>query len=167
MYLRFIVDHYDHLPTVLLFLQDDMYVHIPYIDSVVACLQIKSDLPFTSLHDYHLWRPMSQLASRIENVHVIMAKLLETAVGVDRNIPAGMGTFGFYCCGLFAIGRDVIRRQPLHFYRRALSLLWTEQPQIGRAEHGALASDGRPQLDYGGWFEHSWHVIFGESSTLR
>jgi hypothetical protein len=54
-FLRFIIDAYDSLPAVSVFLHDDAWPHHqPRMTELLKCLMRYPDLPFTPLTDY--WR---------------------------------------------------------------------------------------------------------------
>jgi hypothetical protein len=115
IYLRFVVDHYDDLPEVVVFVQGGPESHNFEWRQWVGCLRpnmsytslntewvedrvIEGDAPSPIFSPYQLWT---------EQCMRDVLELLGTPLAPRAPLP-----FQTYCCAQFAVHRDVIRARP-------------------------------------------------------
>ena len=163
-YLRFIIDYYDDLPDITVFLHDAPEKHNREIKKWIPCL--RPDTWFTYV-----------TRSRIENRCIIdsndqsLVPKFDNGAFVDYWSRFPWGELGlsriprclsFYCCAQFALSREAIRHRPLSFYKA----LWSLTVNYVLDQNIARKFKGWSLRQIGGVFEHSWHVIFGETMMM-
>ena len=163
VYLRYIVDHYENLPQVVAFVQDDTDEDFGQrigslredLDWGWAPLDPKS---FVSNRNLDIWRSQ-------KNVDMVHACWVELGSIFGVNIPTTSDPIvSFYCCANFALTSTQIRKHPRSAYLEAYYKLvlrsscssnstWNNRPLIPQPEDSKHAN--------GGAFEHLNHALLG------
>eukprot|EP01062_Namystynia_karyoxenos_P056770 TRINITY_DN47698_c0_g1_i1.p1 TRINITY_DN47698_c0_g1~~TRINITY_DN47698_c0_g1_i1.p1 ORF type:complete len:504 (+),score=139.38 TRINITY_DN47698_c0_g1_i1:97-1512(+) len=164
-YLRFIIDHYDNLPEITVFLHGDPEGHNRQISTWIDC--VRKDTWFTFLTRAFI---DNRCIVDAQNTSLIPKYDFGAFVDFWLRFPwASVGVGGlprclsFYCCAEFAVGREAIRSRPLEFWRR----MWSFTLDYVLNQNVARRFKGWSLRQIGGIFEHSWHVLFGEPMHMQ
>eukprot|EP00754_Rhynchopus_humris_P023956 Rhum_TRINITY_DN14852_c6_g1::Rhum_TRINITY_DN14852_c6_g1_i1::g.123393::m.123393 len=164
-YLRFIIDHYDDLPDVTVFLHGTPSDHNAAIHDAVACLKPATWFTF-------LTRSFVENRCVVDYHNRSMVPNFDKGAFADfwlRFPWADLGLGGlprcitFYCCAEFAVSRQAIRARPLSFYKE----IWSYTLDFVLDENVSRRYQGWALKQIGGFFEHVWHVIFGEPIMMH
>jgi len=161
IYLRYIVDHYDSLPDIVAFVQEDATSDI---GDRLACLRTNKDWGWTPLNmffvedrDLSIWRSRGVA----DAVHACWYNL---AADFGIVLPtADDPVVSFYCCAYFAITRKQIRLHSRKSYASAyqrvvnLELCSTDEMWNGRS----VPPNAGDKDTSAGAFEHLQHSILG------
>ncbi|CAG8919468.1 unnamed protein product [Penicillium salamii] len=159
-YLSYILDHYDKLPPVSIFIHageeqrhNDLFgpkTKVVLENLRIEAVEAKGYLNLRCLHSpgcpSHV-HPNNPTAIDIKNrdTRAYLAQIYKELFGADKPVP---DVIGGICCAQFAASRDQIRRRPKSDYERMMN--WVDK--------------GSAQLvdSYGvGWvFEVVWHIVF-------
>ena len=169
-YIRHIIDRYDTLSNVTVFMQAGGKHHNWKILEWILALRpdmqgwvsLNSD-PMNGLWQLsgrglkEVWPGIRRLAAAwgAEGWHVADDWIKELEAG----------KLATYCCQQFAVSRDTIQRWPKKFYQILLDLLL--DPRGKEHGFGAEAWWGM-RKEYGGAIvmEHLWHTVWGDNMTL-
>ncbi len=187
-YLKFITDHYDTLPRVVVFVPGFPFDHNPRVLTTIAALRTGTGtgttshttstaapplpLPYTSLmvlashragdseyitHDmidhtrfdseYKRW---SEFQTENGRKSVVRAFPFPSTPEAEAEAGGGGKGMAAYDRALFAVSRDMIRRNPKELYESVLTAL---------VAHTVEWSDPR---SFGALMEYGWHALFGE-----
>jgi len=139
-FIRFIIDHYDHLPQTIALVQDDtMRQALPALNHL-RCVKPSPKLEYTTLITcYAVWT----IFERHNFEHLI------DAIGREnmKPLPPDGQKLYYNCCAYFIVGRDIIRKHSREAWRRLLEMMLKN-------------SSGTHTI--GLVFEHAWHAIFGD-----
>ena len=151
-YLRYIVDHYENLPSLIAF----VHAHrrsghqTDPSDIVVALRALRWNkypyMPLTSFMTTSYFR-----LGTINTVITVNFKLWRDVLQEELGPPPPNG-IRTHCCATFVVRREAIRTHSRIFYSRILDYM--------------LASP-RSDLATGQTLEYTWHIIFGEKPELR
>jgi len=161
VYLRYIVDHYEDLSDVTVFVQEDA---LPEVGRYTSCLRVDKDWG---------WAPIGGAQGRFVASRGLEAWGYAPAVHACwQNLAAAFGVrlpsvpvVSFYCCAYFAMTKNAIRRHPLSLYIAAYKLL-VLQPHCATEWQGSPLTFLRGYSDdkhaNAGAFEHlQQHLIGG------
>eukprot|EP01064_Diplonema_japonicum_P036286 TRINITY_DN8101_c0_g1_i1.p1 TRINITY_DN8101_c0_g1~~TRINITY_DN8101_c0_g1_i1.p1 ORF type:complete len:549 (+),score=44.05 TRINITY_DN8101_c0_g1_i1:94-1647(+) len=164
-YLRFIIDNYDDLPNITVFLHGTPMGHNSDIGRWIS--HVKETTWFTFL-----------TTGWVENRCILDMHNKSLIPNYDEGAfidfwlkfpwsEMGLGSLprclSLYCCAEFAVSRDAIRSQPLMFYKE----LWSFTLNFVLDQNTARKYKGWSLRQIGGIYEHSWHVMFGEPMTMQ
>ncbi|KAJ9473526.1 hypothetical protein DIPPA_29503 [Diplonema papillatum] len=164
-YLRFIIDHYDDLPDITVFLHGKPEAHNKRIGETVACLREETWFTFVT-------------TSFIDNRCILYGNNASLLPNADKGAFAdfwlefpwdalGLASVprcvSFYCCAQFAVSRGAVQARPKAFYQK----LWSVT--LGRVldQNVARRYSGWSLRQAGGVFEHLWHVVFQERPMMH
>lgn len=161
VYLRYIVDHYDSLPSIVAFIQEDATTEI---ESQMSCLRTDVDWKWTPLNTYFFrLRDLSVWRERGygDAVHACWNRL---AADFNIYLPVHADpVVSTYCCAYFAVTRDQI-----HKHSRASFAAAYERVVLADRCFTDSTWQGRNITNYGndkdtsaGAFEHLQHAILG------
>ncbi|KAJ8609793.1 hypothetical protein MRB53_038942 [Persea americana] len=163
-YLTYIIDNYDNLPHVTLFLHaypEQWHNDIvgPYTSDLLPILRMNKvyEHGYVNLRCKHVpgcpnsVNPLSPSASDLKkgDIRALFAEAYMQVFNVTRTeVPEHIGA---PCCAQFAASRDTIRARPKSDYERMLE--WARTTRL---------TD-----DFGvGWmFEQVWHIVFGKDAV--
>ena len=165
IYLRYIVDHYDTLPSVIAFVQEDAGDDI---GSQLSCLRLNHDWGWTPLNlyffgtrDISMWR---KFAGNGDAVHACWTRL---AADFNVLLPVDADpVVSSYCCAYFAVTRDQVHR-----HSRASYVAAYERIVLATRCFSDTVWQGRNITNFGndkdtsaGAFEHLQHTLLGGQS---
>lgn len=149
-YLTYIIDHYDHLPEIVLFSHGRPHAHNAHI------VQHWSWFIEQVRHDRHRRFFNASIGFLSVNCgfylrHSIRSRPILDLLGFDRRRSPFVNQtrslrVGTHCCAQFIVHRDRIRLRSISFWRLALKLVI----DLNDCSH----------------FEHLWHVFFGEADEV-
>ncbi|KAK4692954.1 hypothetical protein P7C71_g4349, partial [Lecanoromycetidae sp. Uapishka_2] len=153
-YLSYIIDNYDHLPSLMAFLHSHRagflsawHTDTPLHNNVDALHSLQK--PFVQKNGYvNLrcnWNPGCKEAHRV-NAHVTPEVWAEIFSGTETEKGGAPMQVGAACCAQFAVSRDQVRRRPVGDYVRFRD--WIVRTEKSDAESGRV-------------LEFLWHVVFG------
>ena len=170
VYLKFVVDHYDNLPDVAIFLQADADVleDLPSrLKKVVERQATRGDVTYLPLNagndfnpnqvyfhkrdPYQEWWQETSLRG-IETCWRNVASWFGTEWG-ENEAPAVSG----YCCNYFAASRENIRKTPLEVWQKAYHQLI----ELADCGGGPVKDRAEDKWKIGITLEHMAHVMFG------
>lgn len=179
-YLSYVIDHYDHLPSTIVFLHSHRsgfllawHVDAPLHDNVAAMRMLQLD--FVQQNGYvNLrcnWNPGCKESHRY-NRHVtdqVWHDIFEGTSTPALNVSEGISPatewqldapvqkylrkpdqIGAACCAQFAVSSDQVRRRPREDYVKIRQ--WVLDTELNDASSGRV-------------LEFLWHVIFGMESV--
>ena len=168
-YLTYIIDHYDGLPSTIVFLHSHRdgffkawHVDTPLHDNVAAIRMLQ--LPFIQRNGYANlrcnWNPGCEKSQRW-NIH--LTQDIWEEVFEATSTPPANHTFDKHaayeesekkglrvaatCCAQFAVSREQVLKRPKSDYEKLR--LW-------------VTNTGLPDSESGRIFEFLWHIIFGK-----
>eukprot|EP01062_Namystynia_karyoxenos_P043416 TRINITY_DN31808_c0_g1_i1.p1 TRINITY_DN31808_c0_g1~~TRINITY_DN31808_c0_g1_i1.p1 ORF type:complete len:360 (+),score=76.53 TRINITY_DN31808_c0_g1_i1:89-1081(+) len=176
-YLRFIIDNYENLPDVTVFLHGKPQAHNAAVGDWVRCL--RDDYPQKAGSGGFVFLTRTLVRNRCivdgSNVSVLPKWKQGPRQGEDRDYGVfadywvrfpwhllGLGRVpqcaSFYCCGQFAASRAALRSRPLATWRQ----LWSHSVDYVLNEQVSKRFHGLATRSVGGIYEHTWHLLFGE-----
>lgn len=166
VYLRYIVDHYDKLPNVIVFTQADA-CELPNMAQILGDLpesMLRATGGFLPLNNHKIWGrtfwPPAQ-STQAERCWRHVARMFN-ASHIFNEHPFGNSTFfrvNLVCCACYAVHRDSIRAAPRRVWESVYNATTSRHPCVP----GQREAD--PRL-MGFAFEHLAHVIFGHQPPL-
>eukprot|EP01059_Diplonema_ambulator_P013910 TRINITY_DN24606_c0_g1_i2.p1 TRINITY_DN24606_c0_g1~~TRINITY_DN24606_c0_g1_i2.p1 ORF type:complete len:442 (+),score=10.40 TRINITY_DN24606_c0_g1_i2:228-1553(+) len=164
-YLRFIIDHYESLPDITIFLHGKPEGHNPQISEWISCL--KDTTWFTFLTRGYV---ANRCILDMKNNSLIPKYDEGAFIDFWLQFPwaeLGLGSLprclSMYCCAEFAVSREAIRSKPLSYYKE----LWSRTLNFVLDQNTARKYKGWSLRQIGGIYEHSWHVMFGEPMMMQ
>lgn len=172
IYLRYIVDHYRHLPPVIVFIQADACgIDVPevllnrfdlaLVSRAGGYLPLNCDKVFN--RGFEAWEGSSRVQTCWSSVvkHFKVEHLLNTSANSTRRRVDGDTRVNIVCCACFAVSRDLLRHTPYEtwasFYKQAI-------------EEGSCVRDRKDaslgKHETAGAIEHLAHIIFGRKPSL-
>lgn len=170
-YLSYIIDHYDSLPTTLVFIHSHRagfltawHTDTPLHDNVDALRTLK--LPYVQENGYvNLrcnWNPGCEEAHRF-NKHITpkiwhdifagtstFSTSITNASSLLHSQTSAPAQVGAACCAQFAVSRDRVRQRPVSDYKWFRQ--WVMETDMNDAQSGRV-------------LEFLWHVVFGMSAV--
>lgn len=147
VYLKYIIDYYEHLPTFTIFLQDEdksWHHEGSIVERVLDRVGRRSKYHNLNskclgiVRGIDLWPTMKSF----------FRAYLEPYIGSIEQY--GEFTPGFRCCAQFVVHRDRIRQHPLRMYESLLRYTLREPPR----------GTPNPEKARGHMLEWTWHLIF-------
>ena len=164
-YLRFIIDHYDDLPKITVFVHGKPLQHNPRLATWIGCL--KPQTWFT-----YLTQNFIDDRCIVDKGNASLVPKFDSGAFADFWVSFPWAELGwaelprclsFYCCAEFALSRAAIRSKPLSFYKR----IWSHTINFITDENLSRKYKGWGLKQIGGVFEHIWHVMFGEVMMMH
>lgn len=176
-YVQYIVEHYESLPRMVVFLQFESEVHLPFTGGLWPNLRhlLSTDAGFVGLSKNSFEGPWPHPCERFGERPAFMACHKQYWREASAHGPEAKQwlpeSFRFYANGLFAASADRIRAKPLSLYKA-----WLDRLE-GREQ--LLCVDGNRYKPVSSWanssshrrgpaevdclmLEKLWHVVFGE-----
>jgi hypothetical protein len=134
VYLAFVVEHYDDLPNISVFIQADVPPDGPWSswtrcvkpDTSFAQLPVVDDRPGTGCHSFYTIRSIDFFDGMMSTNYLFMyaecMRDILTAFGISVP-PRHNFLVHFHACGGFLASRDQLRRHPREVYEAALKLV--------------------------------------------
>ena len=162
-YLRYIIEHYTHLPDLLLFVHGNPLIHNPYFLSWFECFN-----PY--YHGYFnintLYVVQRILDEDIFQQFFTTVNYAWKANSIDYTLPRIHGLkFNIYCCGQFFISKQMILQYPIKFYQILLENVMEIGFQTNEGKDKEKDNNKeKPNNRIGAVIlEHIWHIIYGEN----
>ena len=181
VYLRYIVDHYDDLPDIMIFLHAHPEHHQPRWLEMMGCINPNATyLNFNFLNlcrHTSFWKALEIWVEQCwRDVLKIVWELEDNIQEFNRRVPTSKPILVcFSGAQQFIISREKIRTRPLRIWKKLLQIIG-EQPacRIGEPDYdnlfafktsqkkvGPEPSTGVGANTQGGAMEHLAHVVFG------
>ena len=163
IYLRFIIDHYNNLPDVVAFIQEDADGEI---GDRLKCLRTENRrawgwaplfMEFVENRNLSVWRSRGDS----DAVHACWSAI---ARDFNLSLPADRDpVVSFYCCAYFAISKEFIRRHSRTSYLAAYDrTVNAERCTLEPTWQGRTISNfGNDKDTSAGAFEHLQHALLG------
>eukprot|EP00997_Jenningsia_sp_PLL12_P001210 NODE_1191_length_1247_cov_66.220367_g969_i0.p1 GENE.NODE_1191_length_1247_cov_66.220367_g969_i0~~NODE_1191_length_1247_cov_66.220367_g969_i0.p1 ORF type:complete len:199 (+),score=43.25 NODE_1191_length_1247_cov_66.220367_g969_i0:110-706(+) len=131
--MRFIVDHYDTLPDITIFVHADIAVHNPAWLQWAGCL--RNNVSFASMTPVFVRKRYADPGGGGE-------RLMQLFTRRPHPEASARHPHSFFCCEQWAIGRDALRQYPRWMYEQAYK----------GAVNGTFPARS---------FEYTFHALFG------
>ncbi|KAJ9462299.1 hypothetical protein DIPPA_09811 [Diplonema papillatum] len=176
-FLRFIIDNYDDLPDVTVFLHGSPERHNRNIGAWIGCLRtdIKGQPRFVFLTRRLV---LNRCIVDNQNKSVLQKVKHGPRLGMDTDYGAFADYYlsfpwqlldielprclSFYCCAEFAATSAMIRSRSRQFYEH----LWSHMIEFVIDRNNARRFHGYQATAVGGFYEHVWHLIYGEPVNM-